>query len=210
MLGLFLMTIGIGFSIKADLGVSPVSSIPYTITLITGIDMGKSTIMFHIALILIQVFLLRKAFHPKNLGQIPVAIIFGYFTNFSLFLMQFIPAPESYILKLVFLLISIMFVAFGIFLYLPPNIIPLAGEGAMQAISSVTGISFPKAKISFDVTMVVVSATVCLLQLRNLGSVGLGTIISAILVGVVLNIIVRFMQKKLDCILCDTVVSYKS
>ena len=31
LIGLFIMTIGIALSVKSDLGVSPVSSIPYTI-----------------------------------------------------------------------------------------------------------------------------------------------------------------------------------
>ncbi|MEE0490162.1 hypothetical protein [Methanosphaera stadtmanae] len=32
--GLFIMTIGIAFSIKSNLGVSPVSTIPYTLTVV--------------------------------------------------------------------------------------------------------------------------------------------------------------------------------
>lgn len=39
--GLFLMTIGIAISVKSNLGVSPVSSIPYTMTCVWGIEMGK-------------------------------------------------------------------------------------------------------------------------------------------------------------------------
>lgn len=44
--GLFIMTIGIALSIKSNLGVSPVSSIPYTITCVCGLEMGKATILF--------------------------------------------------------------------------------------------------------------------------------------------------------------------
>ena len=44
-LGLFIMTLGVSMSVKSNLGVSPVSSIPYTITCITGLEMGKATIL---------------------------------------------------------------------------------------------------------------------------------------------------------------------
>ena len=54
LVGLFIMTIGIAISVKSNLGVSPVSSIPYTMTCIWGIEMGKATILFHIVLIPIQ------------------------------------------------------------------------------------------------------------------------------------------------------------
>ena len=50
--GLFIMTIGIALSVKSNLGVSPVSSIPYTMTCVWGIEMGKATIIFHAALVL--------------------------------------------------------------------------------------------------------------------------------------------------------------
>ena len=45
-IGLFIMTIGIALSVKSNLGVSPVSSIPYTMTCVWGIEMGKATILF--------------------------------------------------------------------------------------------------------------------------------------------------------------------
>ena len=40
------MTIGIALSVKSNLGVSPVSSIPYTMTCVWGIEMGKATISY--------------------------------------------------------------------------------------------------------------------------------------------------------------------
>ena len=51
----------------------------------------------------------------------------------------------------------------------------------MQAVSSVTGIEFPKVKIGFDCTMVLVSVITCLTCLHSLGSVGAGTVIAAVL-----------------------------
>ena len=60
--GFFVMTIGIALSVKSNLGVSPVSSIPYTMTCVWGIEMGKATILFHIVLVLIQILLLRRNF----------------------------------------------------------------------------------------------------------------------------------------------------
>ena len=89
--GLFIMTLGISLSVKSNLGVSPVSSIPYTITCITGLEMGKATILFHIVLVVMQILILRKAFQMKNLLQVVVGVIFGYFTTFSNYLFSFLP-----------------------------------------------------------------------------------------------------------------------
>ena len=93
--GLFLMTIGIAVSVKSNLGVSPVSSIPYTMTCVWGIEMGKATILFHTFLVLIQILLLRRNFKPVNLLQIAVGVIFGYFTTFCNYLVTFLPTPGN-------------------------------------------------------------------------------------------------------------------
>lgn len=67
LIGLFIMTLGISMSVKSNPGVSPVSSIPYTITCITGLEMGKATILFHIVLVALQFVILRGAFQIKSL-----------------------------------------------------------------------------------------------------------------------------------------------
>lgn len=203
-IGLFVMTIGIALSVKSNLGVSPVSSIPYTITCVWGIEMGKATILFHIVLVLIQILLLRKKFKLVQLSQVLVGIVFGYFTTFCNYMVSFLPTPDNLVIRVLMVLASTVFVAFGIFLYLPANLIPLAGEGCMQAVSSVTNIEFSRVKICFDCTMVVVSAVTCLTILHSLGSVGAGTIIAAILVGVLVGIINRAFGRQRDKLLGKT------
>ena len=92
-IGLFVMTIGIALSVKSNLGVSPVSSIPYTMTCVWGIEMGKATILFHIVLVLIQILLLRKNFKTVQWLQVLIGVVFGYFTTFCNYLVSFLPTP---------------------------------------------------------------------------------------------------------------------
>lgn len=200
-LGLFIMTIGIAISVKSNLGVSPVSSIPYTMTCVWGIEMGKATILLHIVLVLLQILLLRSAFRLTSLLQIAVGIVFGYFTTFANYLATYFVTPDAIVIRLLMTLVSAFFVAVGIFLYMPASIMPLAGEGAMQAVSDVTGIEFSKVKIGFDCTMVAISTVTCLFMIHSLGSVGLGTVISAILVGMLVGVLNRFFGKKRDAFL---------
>jgi uncharacterized membrane protein YczE len=193
--GFLLMTMGVALSVKSGLGVSPVSSIPYTLTCISGIDMGITTVIFHIFLVLLQIVLLRKSFQLKNLLQIPAGMLFGVLTTFCNSIVATLPAVESIPIRLIMMLISTVFIAFGVFFYVPADIIPLAGEGAMLAISQVTNIQFATVKTAFDVTMVVVSSATCLIVLHSLGSVGIGTILAAILVGSNLKVINRLLAK---------------
>ena len=199
--GLFIMTIGIALSVKSNLGVSPVSSIPYTITCVWGIEMGKATILFHCVLVLLQIIILRKNFRPTALLQVAVGVVFGYFTTFCNYLAGFLPSTDIITIRLAMVLLSTVFVALGIFFYLPANVMPLAGEGAMQAVSQVTGIEFSKVKIGFDCTMVIISMVTCLTLLGGLGSVGAGTVIAAVLVGAMVGVFNRAFGSKRDRLL---------
>ena len=199
--GFLIMTLGIAISVKSNLGVSPVSSIPYTMTCVIGLEMGLATIVFHIALVLIQIILLRKDFELKNLLQVPVGVLFGFFTTFCNGLMGFFPDPTNLTIRILMMLASAFFIAFGIFLYVPADLVPLAGEGTMLAISKVTKIKFSTVKLGFDISMVMISLITCLLCLHKLGSVGIGTIIAAVLVGSFLKVITRIGGRKRDQIL---------
>lgn len=201
LIGLFIMTLGISMSVKSNLGVSPVSSIPYTITCITGLEMGKATIVFHIVLVALQILILRKAFKIKNLLQVVVGVVFGYYTTFSNYLFSFLPTPDNMVVRMLLMLGSTVLIAVGIFFYLPADIIPLAGEGAMKAVSDKTHIIFNKVKIGFDVTMVLISLVACLIVLKAFGSVGVGTVVAAVLVGAILGVINRKFGEQRDMLL---------
>lgn len=194
-LGFLIMTLGIALSVKSNLGVSPVSSIPYTLTCVFGIEMGKATIIFHIFLVLIQILILRKDFRPKDLLQILVGIVFGYFTTFCNQLMTYIYFPCNIFTRLAMIIVSTFLIAYGIHLYVPTNLISLAGEGVMLAISKKFDKKFSSVKITFDISMVTISLITCLIALHNVGSVGIGTIVAAFCVGTELKWIKTVSEK---------------
>lgn len=187
--GLFLITLGVAFSIKSDLGSAPVSSIPYAMNLIWAIEIGIATFIFHAFLVFIELLLLRRDFKPKHFLQVFVGVLFGAFTSFSVSLMYFIPPADSLIIALTMSLISIFFIALGLFFYVPTNIVPLSVEGVTQAIAIVTNKPFSTIKVCFDVTIVASSLILSYAFLGNFGSVGIGTILGALFIGSTVKLI---------------------
>ena len=186
--GLFLMAMGVAFSIVSLLGTTPISSISYSLALITNIDIGITTFLFNASLIVIQFIILRSKFHKKRLLQFINCVLFGYFTDVALHIVSFIPFDASLWMCGLFLVINIFLTAFGIFVYMPANIAPLPGEGCVEAIAITTGWRFSSIKIAFDATMVVLSLVMCGLVYTNiLGAVNIGTFISAFFVGFTLR-----------------------
>ena len=187
--GLFLITLGVAFSIKSGLGSTPVASVPYSLNLILGIDLGITTLMFQIFLVCLELVLLRGDFKRKHFLQVFVSLIFGAFTSFSISLMAFVPSADNLMVAFLMSFISVFLIALGIFFYVPTNIVPVSVEGAIQAIAIVTNNPFPKIKICFDVTVVLSSLILSYIFLGNFGSVGIGTIIGAVFIGYVVKLI---------------------
>lgn len=187
-LGLFIMSLGVAFSIISTLGTTPISSISYSLALITNINIGITTFLFNASLIFIQLLILRKRFHKKRLLQFINCLLFGYFTDLALYIVSFIPFDGSVVMMIVYLAVSIFLTALGIFIYMPANIAPLPGEGCVEAVAIVTDWRFSTIKIGFDAAMVIISLVMCGLWYTNiLGAVNIGTIISAFMVGFTLR-----------------------
>ena len=199
--GLIIMTLGVAISVKSDLGVTPISSIPYTMTVVTGMDLGIATMIFSVIVVLLQILLLRKQYKPINLLQIPVGILFGALLTVAGKLMNFLLNPTDLTLKIIIMLISTVFVALGVFLYVPAGFISLAPEGFLLAASKITKMKFSTVKVICDVAMVVISLVTCLVAIHSLGSVGIGTIVAALLVGTEVKMMTKFWGESRDKIL---------
>ncbi len=196
-LGLFLMALGVSISVKSDLGVSPVNSIPYVVSLITGVDQGVCVTVIFCGFIGLQFLILLKNFKMKSLLQIIASTAFGYFVTTTNKMSVGVPPCGNYPMRLVYLAISMVLVAIGVALYLKPNLIPLPGEGVMQALVDRFGIKFPNAKTGFDTTMVVVSALLSLIVFHRLSGVREGTIIAAIGIGQMMKVWNRLADDKI-------------
>jgi len=186
-IGLFILALGIAFSIKSQLGVSPVSSLPYAVSLITGWSVGNATIVIYALFLAAQALLLRKQFKLNMLMQLVCAFLFGYFTDFSLWLLQLVPEVSFYPVQFIYLIIGIILAALGLFIYMPANLFPLPYDGLTKVIADKTKGKFSVVKMYCDITNVGISALISLAFLGNLGSVREGTILAAFAVGRVLN-----------------------
>lgn len=201
--GLFIMNIGIVFSIKSNLGSTPVVSVPYAISLITGIDIGICNTLFQCFLVLIEFMLLRSAFHPKHFLQVFVGILFGAFTSISMIILSIIPQASVLWVQILFLILGILFLAFGLFLYVPTNVVPVAVDGLTQAVSITTNQSFTKIKVIMDISWIVLSWILSFVFLGHFdGSAGIGTIIAAMSIGTTVKLMnmiyARFSGQEAD------------
>jgi uncharacterized membrane protein YczE len=193
--GIFILAIGINISKMAGLGISPISSIPYTWELIFGIELGKATTIVYLFLMALQIILLRKNYKIKNLLQILSTYVLSVFITYtsSNYLLFWLSKPNFYILQLIYLMISIIIIGVGVSMLLIPNVMPMPAEGLCQAIVilSKDKIKFSTAKIIVDSSMVLISAILSIIFLGGLKSVREGTILAALMVGKIVGFIFK-------------------
>ena len=196
-LGLVIMSFGVAFSIQAGLGTSPISSLPYTISRIAPITVGTATIAMHGCMILFQILLLRRRYDPIQLMQLPVAIIFGYLTDFAVWAIQGI-GVSSYLNQWVYCIIGILLVGTGVSFEVTAGVVTVAGEGFVLAVCKAFPVKFANMKISFDVTLVLISCILSLVFLGGLYGVREGTIAAALCVGLTAKQMNKILGKFAD------------
>ena len=195
--GLFFMALGVAFAVNSDLGVSPVTSLPYVVSLIADRALGTCVIAVYGVYIVLQILILRREFRLINLTQILFSTVFGYFTDFTKWLLADFALP-TYAGQLAMLAISIVAVAFGVFLYMETDLVPMPMEGLTQAIARKAGKPFHNVKIVVDCTTVVIGIVLSLVFLRGLLGIREGTVITAIVVGKVVAVFKKLLQSKVQ------------
>lgn len=181
-LGLFFLAVGVALSVNAGLGVSPVTSMPYMVSLITHIELGTCVVIVFCVYILLQILVLRKDFKWINLAQIIFSTIFGYMSSFAKEKFAWVVLP-GYLGSLVLVLISIVFIAIGVMLYVDVKLIPMPMEGLAIALAQKTGIAFPTMKTIVDCTVVGLGVILSFVFLGNLQGIREGTVLTALLAG---------------------------
>ena len=204
LVGLFVNSLGVSLITKANLGTSPISSIPYVLSLNFPFTLGNFTIFFSIFLIVLQLIILRKNFKLEHILQIPVSIIFGYFIDLTMILFSWVN-PEAYIMKIVYLLIGCLILGVGVYMEVLADVVMLPGESFVRAIVLTWKTNFGTTKICFDVSMSVIAAVLSFVFAGRLDGVREGTVIAALLVGFIARLIGKKLVFLKDMIFLESV-----
>lgn len=191
--GLSIMAFGVAFSIKAQLGTSPISSVPYVTSAISGLSVGTTTIIMNFMFVAIQIAILRKKYDWFQLLQLPAAIVFGVMIDVA----EYIISPitlSNYFQQWLICAAGIVLVALGVSVEVAAKFVTTAGEGVVLAICQVAPIKFGNMKVVFDVTLVCISVVLSLVFLGKLDGVREGTAAAAVFVGLLTKVFNKLIK----------------
>jgi len=199
LLGVVIIAFGGALTINSDLGASPFNFLSFTVSRVTGVQLSITAFLMFTSYVLIQMLLLKKDFKPIQCLQVLFAVIFGHFLGFFTSLIQI--ETDLLIVRFPMVITGFSCIALGVFLTVTPRLVPLAPDGLTDAVATKIGSDFGKAKNIMDATVVTVAVVLLLVSGTNFAGLGVGTILSALLVGRIIFVLNHFFKKKLERLL---------
>lgn len=178
--GLIILACGITMNTKTGMGVSPIISVPYSISEIWGLNFGNMTFIVYTIFVIIQAVLMRRITLDLIL-QLPLSLVFTRFLNlFDMIL----PESGSYIWeKLLMLVVAISLTGIGIIMSVRTDFVPNPGDGIVNEIAIVIKKSMGFTKNCFDLLNLCISCSVGMIFAGHLIGIGLGTVLTMLLTG---------------------------
>lgn len=178
--GLIILACGITMNTKTGMGVSPIISVPYSISEIWDLNFGNMTFIVYTIFVIIQAVLMRRITLDLIL-QLPLSLVFTRFLNlFDMIL----PESGSYIWeKLLMLAVAISLTGIGIIMSVRTDFVPNPGDGIVHEIAVVIKKSMGFTKNCFDLLNLCISCSVGMIFAGHLIGIGLGTVLTMLLTG---------------------------
>lgn len=202
-IGLIVTALGLAVCVRADLGISPITTLAYALNQVfPALSLGTFVFFQHVVFFILTVVLLRKDFKPFQILQLPCSFVFGYFVDFWEILLRSL-ALDAYFARIILLLIGCVIVALGFSMVYTSHVALEANTAFLNALSLRTGKPYGTLKTITDVIIVIMAAAVALIFLHKIVGIREGTVIAALIVGPIagffnkkLAFIERFFTKK--------------
>ncbi len=195
--GILILTLGISFTIQSDLGTSPFDALLVGLSKNVGLTVGSWEII--LAFILIGCNSLLNRQRPEVFGLL-TAFITGIGIDMWLFLLNYLITPELWYNKMVCFGIGLVLMGLGTATYLHTNFAPIPIDRLTLVIQEIT-----RTNIFFSRTLVYVVFLIMALILN--GPIGVGTLLTVCLGGLILNYFMPVTKKVLDRVLIQTSTS---
>ena len=197
-LGICTLALGLTLSTKTKLGASAIIAVAFSISELSGIQLGDATFFLYCLFIAVEIILhllpgkrapsdKRKALIIDVL-QLPFSVFFTRLLNVYA---AWIPVPESLPVRIAVLVLAIILIGVGAALTLDMRLVASPGDGIVQAISDRSGLELGLTKNIVDVCCVLFTCVLTLACVHHIIGIGIGTLAGMLGTGRVIAIFNR-------------------
>lgn len=201
--GMFILAIGLTLNTKANLGVSPIISVPYSISQITGLNFGDLTFVVYAIFVVIQIIIhIRLKNHKRivsDILQLPLSLIFTRLLNiFS----TYIPTAQNLGIRFIVLTLAIICTGVGAAMSLSMQLVPNPGDGIVQSLAEGFNKSVGLTKNLFNCFNLCITLCISIFIAHQIVGVGIGTLIAVLGVGRVIALFHHIFEYKIEELIC--------
>ena len=201
--GMFILAIGLTLNTKANLGVSPIISVPYSISQITGLNFGDLTFVVYAIFVVVQIIIhIRLKNHKRIVSeilQLPLSLIFTRLLNiFS----TYIPTAQNLGIRFIVLTLAIICTGVGAAMSLSMQLVPNPGDGIVQSLAEGFNKSVGLTKNLFDCFNLCITLCISIFIAHQIVGVGIGTLIAVLGVGRVIALFHHIFEYKIEELIC--------
>ena len=202
--GMFILALGLTLNTKANLGVSPIISVPYSISQITGLNFGDLTFVVYAIFVVVQIIIHIRLKNHKRIAsdilQLPLSLIFTRLLN--IFTVH-IPTSQNLGIRFIILTFAIICTGIGAAMSLSMQIVPNPGDGIVQALAERFDKSVGITKNLFDCINLSITLCISLFIAHQIVGVGIGTVIAVVGVGRVIALFHHIFESKIEYLIFD-------
>lgn len=202
--GMFILALGLTLNTKANLGVSPIISVPYSISQITGLNFGDLTFVVYAIFVVVQIIIHIRLKNHKRIAsdilQLPLSLIFTRLLNIFT---VYIPTSQNLGISFVILTFAIICTGIGAAMSLSMQIVPNPGDGIVQALAERFDKSVGITKNLFDCINLSITLCISLFIAHQIVGVGIGTVIAVVGVGRVIALFHHIFESKIEYLIFD-------
>jgi uncharacterized membrane protein YczE len=167
--GLSIFGLGDSLLVQSNIGNAPWTVFAEGLSLKTGWSLGFSTFIISIFVLLAWIPLRER----PGFGTLSNIVLIAAFIQIGI---SIFPAQSSAVGGVIYVLIGISLVGIGSSLYITCGLGPGPRDGAMTGIHNVTGVRVGRVRLAIEVTVLLAGALMG-------GTVGVGTLLFALLIG---------------------------
>lgn len=182
--GMMILALGITLNTKTALGVSPLISMPFSVSEITSLNFAALAFVMYALFTCIEIFLEGDRRKKSEWLQIPYSLLF------SLLLQLFSSAYDAagielngFLPRFILLLVAVALTGIGVSMSVSMNLIPNPADGLAREVGIKLRHGLGLGKNAIDVTSVAITCAIGLLTLHRIVGVGIGTVVAMIGVG---------------------------
>ncbi|GGM38835.1 hypothetical protein GCM10011351_26200 [Paraliobacillus quinghaiensis] len=184
-LGIFIMTLGIALTIQSLLGASPFDALLVGLHRTFGFTVGSWEIVLGSIMVLSNALAEKR--RPEYFALI-TSFITGACIDFWLLLLNDLINPEVFFMQMIVLLTGMIVSSLGIAVNLQADFAPNPMDRSMLVIRKLTGLNIFVSRGLLSIVLVIFAFIFS-------GAIGIGTLIYALLSGLVINYFMPFVAK---------------